>query len=231
MERGLEEFGSEIAARLAAVRERMGQACAKAGRKTGDVRLIAVTKYVGADRLWAFAAAGVRECGENRWQSARDKVLLDLPLSWHFIGPLQRNKAKPVARHFDCVQSVDRVELADDLERYAAQAGRRLCVLIQVNMSGEPQKSGVSPEEARLVAEHAAGLPHLELRGLMTIATHAGGELVIRREFSALRALRDRLEADLDTTLPDLSMGMSDDYGIAIEEGATIIRVGRALLP
>lgn len=227
----MSEYEAGIAARLAAVRDRMEQACSRVGRTPEDVRLVAVTKYVDADSLPAFAAAGLRECGENRWQAARDKIQLGLPFFWHFIGPLQRNKAKPVALHFDCVQSVDRAELADDLERYAAEAGRSLRVFIQVNVSGEPQKAGVRPDFAQTLAERAAGLPHLDLRGLMTIGTHAGGENIVRREFAALRTLRDRLKASTGLALPDLSMGMSDDYAIAIEEGATVIRVGRALLP
>jgi pyridoxal phosphate enzyme (YggS family) len=213
--------------RLAYVRAEIARRQAAAGQ-TRPVTIVAVTKGFGREAVAAALAAGLVDLGENRVQEALAK--LDTPegerATWHLIGHLQRNKAKHVPGRFALVHSLDSVELADELDRRAAAHGVRQRVLLQVNVAGEAQKSGCAPAEAPALAHHAAARPHLALEGLMTIAPFTDDADVQRRIFRALRALRDALEKE-DLWLPTLSMGMSADYGVAVEEGATVIRLGR----
>ena len=225
-----DEYGRQVKERFAALSERVAAACRRAGRDGTGVRIVAVTKYIGPERLAALWEAGVRRAGENRWQAAAPKVALGPPFEWHFIGPLQRNKARAVARHFAWVHSVDRAELARDLARCAREAGAEIAALVQVNISGEPQKGGVSTEGARALAELCAELPGLRPAGLMAIGSRDAGERLIRGEFAALRELRDRLRTQTGLPLPELSMGMSGDFEWAVAEGATLLRIGRALV-
>jgi PLP dependent protein len=215
--------------RLAHVRAEVARRQAAAGR-SHPVTIVAVTKGFGPEAVAAALAAGLVDLGENRVQEALPK--LDTPAgaraTWHLIGHLQRNKAKHVPGRFALVHSLDSGELAGELDRRAAGRGVRQRVLLQVNVAGEAQKSGCAPAEAPALARAAATLPHLALEGLMTIAPFTDDEAVQRRTFRGLRALRDALQEE-GLWLPTLSMGMSADYAIAVEEGATVIRLGTVL--
>jgi pyridoxal phosphate enzyme (YggS family) len=193
------------------------------------VRIVAVTKTHGADAVRAAWEAGLRIVGENRVQEALAKqdAAADVPVEWHFIGGLQRNKAKQVVGRFALIHSVDRADLALELNRRAA-AGSRQPILVQVNCSEEPQKGGVEPEDLLGLVEAIARLERLELRGLMTMARLTRDESVQRAAFHRLRELRDEL-AGRGHHLPELSMGMSGDYLVAVEEGATLVRLGTLL--
>jgi len=221
-------FGA-LPERLAHVRAEIARRQAAAGR-THPVTIVAVTKGFGLDAVAAALDAGLADLGENRVQEALDK--LDTPVgrraTWHLIGHLQSNKAKLVAGRFALVHSLDSVALAEELERRADLAGARQRVLVQVNVAGEAQKSGCAPADAPAVARRVAALPHLALEGLMTIAPFTDARDVQRRTFRGLRELRDALQEE-GLWLPTLSMGMSADYGTAVEEGATVIRLGTVL--
>lgn len=224
------DFGA-LPERLAHVQAEIARRQA-AGKVSGTrpVTIVAVTKGFGLDAVEAALNAGLADLGENRVQEALEK--LDTPAgrraTWHLIGHLQRNKAKHVAGRFALVHSVDSAELAVELDRRAAVHGATQRVLLQVNVAGEGQKSGCAPAEAPALAHRVAGLAHLGLEGLMTIAPFTDDEDVQRRTFRGLRALRDALQEE-GLWLPTLSMGMSADYGIAVEEGATVIRLGTVL--
>ena len=223
-------YSRGVRERLAHIRERISAACAHSGRAADDVTLVAVTKYIDAAHTVLLAKEGVLHCGENRWQSAQEKVDLGIPVQWHFIGPLQRNKAGKVARHFDWVHSVDRADLAADLSRYATAAGRTVRALLQVNLSGELQKAGVAPYDVEDLLTRCRALPGLSVEGLMMIGRPGQGPAATVREFSALRKLRDGVGPRIGLSLPELSMGMSADYELAIEEGATLVRIGQSLV-
>ena len=220
-------FGA-LPERLAHVRAEIARRQAVAGR-THPVTIVAVTKGFGLDAVVAALDAGLTDVGENRVQEALDKIATPAGrrASWHLIGHLQRNKAKLVAGRFALVHSLDSVALAEELDKRAAQ-GARQRVLLQVNVAGETQKSGCAPADAAGVARRVAGLPHLALEGLMTIAPFTDDQDVQRRTFRGLRELRDALQEE-GLWLPTLSMGMSADYGPAVEEGATVIRLGTVL--
>lgn len=211
---------AEIRANLAALEERIAGACARAGRPRGEVRLVAVTKTFPAADVDRAIAAGMTDVGENKVQEARDKQP-DVAgrARWHLIGHLQSNKAKDAVRLFDLIQTVDSYELAEKLGRAAEAAGKRQDVLLQVNVGREPQKSGAAPEETAELVKRIGAIGALQVTGLMTIPPV--GEA--RPYFRELRSMRD------DLGLTELSMGMTDDFETAIEEGATIIRVGRAI--
>jgi hypothetical protein len=214
--------------RVADVRERVAAAQARAGW-THPVRIVAVTKTHGPEAVRAAAAAGLDAVGENRVQEALPKqdATADVPIEWHLVGTLQRNKARLAAGRFALIHSVDRAELATELDRRTAP-GSRQAVLLQVNCSDEPQKGGVEPGGMLELVEHCAGLKRLDVRGLMTMAALTDREADQRRAFRRLRELRDTA-AKAGYGLPELSMGMSGDYLAAAEEGATMIRLGTAL--
>lgn len=219
-----------IAARLDAVRARIAAAARHAGREPADVTLLAVSKTWPAEAVREAAAAGQRAFGENYVQEGVDKVeaLRALDLEWHFIGPLQSNKTRPVASAFDWVHGVDRLKIAERLSAQRDVHLPPLNVCIQVNVSGEASKSGVAPDEVVALATSVAALPRLQLRGLMCIPEPTQDLALLRSRFALLRGLRDELVGrglGLDT----LSMGMSDDIEAAIAEGATIVRVGTAI--
>jgi PLP dependent protein len=228
-----------LAERLAHVRAEIARRQEAAGR-TAPVTIVAVTKGFGLDAVEAALEAGLTDLGENRVQEALEKLdsAAGRRATWHLIGHLQRNKVKHVPGRFALVHSVDSAALADELDRRAgagagagagaAGQGVKQRVLLQVNVAGETQKSGCAPEDAPTLARHAAALPHLALEGLMTIAPFTDDEGVQRRTFRGLRALRDALQEE-GLWLPTLSMGMSADYGVAVEEGATVIRLGTVL--
>jgi pyridoxal phosphate enzyme (YggS family) len=215
---------------VAAVRDRIAQAAARSGREQCAVTIVAVTKGHPLERVREAVAAGLLEIGENRVQEALEKqeAWPEGPVRWHLVGHLQRNKAKLAAGRFTLIHSLDSVRLADALEHEAAKRGLVQDVLVEVNLAREPQKTGASPEAALEIVEHAAGLPHLRLRGLMTMAPLTRDEAVLRGTFRGLRELRDRLDPAI-RHLSILSMGMSNDFEIAVEEGATMVRLGTVL--
>lgn len=222
-------MGGEIAARLADVRQRIDEEAAKAGRP-GGVRLLAVSKTKSPEAVRAAYAAGQREFGENYAQELAQKAeaLKDLDgIVWHFIGRLQRNKAKQVVQAAQAVHTVDRAELAMELGKRAAAAGLRVKVLVEVNVSGEASKGGCTPEELSAVLAAVRAEKGLEAVGLMTIPPETEDPEGARPFFAALRRLRD--EHGGASVLPELSMGMTHDFGVAIAEGATIVRVGTAI--
>ncbi len=215
--------------RLAHVRAEI-TARAAAGGWTDPVTIVAVTKGFDPAAAAAALAAGLADLGENRVQEALEKMAdpRAAGATWHLIGHLQRNKAKQVPGRFALVHTIDSWELAVELDRRAAARGARQRVLVQVNVAAETQKSGCTPAEAPALARRLATLEHLALEGLMTLAPFTDDAAVQRRTFRGLRTLRDGLKED-GLWLPTLSMGMSGDYGIAVEEGATVIRLGTAL--
>jgi len=220
----------DIRANLRAVQERVAAACARANRRSGDVLLIGVSKTVELERIRLAVEAGVPALGENRVQEAKEKVeSLGRPVPWHLIGSLQTNKARDAARLFDWIQSVDRVDLAHELDRRAHQAERALRVLVQVNIGEEAQKGGVHPAELKRLLDAITGLKYLEVRGLMCIPPAADSAEASRPWFRRLRELRDRIQRAMERPLTELSMGMSGDFEVAIEEGATMVRVGTAI--
>lgn len=220
-----------IAENLQLLERRIEAACARGGRRREDVTLIAVSKTFPAEAIDEAIAAGIADVGENRVQELRDKAPAVLRRArWHMIGHLQSNKAKDAARLFDVIQTIDSRALAEKVTREAEKLGRRIDVMIEVNVGGEAQKSGVSPDAAAELASAICGLsPALSFTGLMTVPPIADGP-VLRKYFSAMRALRQEVEQRLNLPVPlHLSMGMSDDFEIAIEEGSTMIRLGRAI--
>lgn len=215
---------------LAAVRSRIVAACARARRSPADVQLVAVTKTVAPERIRAMLAAGQTLFGENRVQEALGKISeLGPQARWHLIGHLQRNKVRQAVGVFDLLHGVDSIELAREIDRRAAAAGRVQAVLVQVNVGDEETKSGVSVAELPALLDGVAGCPALELRGLMAVPPPVERAEQSRGWFARLRELRDQASRRLLRPLPELSMGMTDDFEVAIEEGATLVRVGRAL--
>jgi pyridoxal phosphate enzyme (YggS family) len=219
-----------ISANLQAVRARIAAAAELAGRAVEDIRLLAVSKTFPPERLREAAEAGQRAFGENYVQEGLAKIdaLGDLGLEWHFIGPLQSNKTRQVAEHFAWVHSIDRLKIAERLAEARGAERPALQVCIQVNVSGEASKSGVSPGDTAALAHGLAALPNLRLRGLMAIPEPTDDMALARQRFAALRELRDALNRK-GLALDTLSMGMSHDLEAAILEGATIVRVGSAI--
>jgi pyridoxal phosphate enzyme (YggS family) len=217
-----------LPARLAVVRETVAQRQA-AGGWHHPVRIVAVTKTHGAEAVRAALAAGLREVGENRVQEALQKqdALADVAVDWHLIGTLQRNKVRHAAGRFALIHSVDRADLAIELDR-RVPAGMRQAVLVQVNCSGEPQKGGVMPETLPGLLDELEALQRIEVQGLMTMSALTDDIAEQRRAFRLLRELRDAAQSS-GHSLAELSMGMSGDYPIAVEEGATMIRLGTVL--
>ena len=225
---------NDIAGNLAAVHQRLEQACARAGRAAGAVRLVAVSKPSPAAAIAAAAAAGQRDFGENYLQEALAKIetLAGSGLGWHFIGPVQSNKTRDLAARFDWVHGVERLKIAERLSAQRPETLPALNVCVQVNVSDEASKSGCSPDQAPALCAAVAHLPRLRLRGLMAIPAAVDAPETARPAFRRLRALFEQIRAagavaaaDFDT----LSMGMSADFEVAVEEGATLVRVGSAI--
>ncbi len=214
----------EVRARVAAVRIRIAAACERAGRSADSCSLIAVTKTHELDAIEAAYAAGVRDFGENRVQEGLTKIAAaregGIDARWHLIGHLQTNKVKSAIEGFDILHSVDSERLARAISERAAGP---IDALIEVNVGGEASKLGVAPGDAAKLAERVGGLPHIRIGGLMTVAPRADDPEDVRSVFRRLRELRDAIG------LRELSMGMTDDFEVAIEEGSTLVRVGRAL--
>ena len=229
----------QLAGRLGAVRGRIAAAAGRAGRDPAGVRIVAVTKGHPLAVAREAGAAGLLDLGENRVQEALAKMdgWPGAPVRWHLIGHLQRNKVRQALGRFALIHSLDSVRLADALEQTAAERGVTQQVLVEVNVAGEAQKSGCPLAEAPALVAHAARLPHLRLRGLMTMAPFTDDGAMQRAAFAGLRALRDRLAGEgeagrrlaADGCLDELSMGMTNDFEVAVEEGATLVRLGTAL--
>jgi len=214
----------DIADNVARVRERLARAAERAGRRADDVLLIGVSKTVDVERIRAAVAAGITALGENRVQEAKAKIAeLGRPAAWHLIGHLQTNKVRDALELFDLIHSLDRLELAREIERRAAGRGRVVEALLQVNVAAEASKGGVGPDAVGEALDVIGKLAHIRVRGLMTIPPEVERPDESRPWFRRLRELAER------HALPELSMGMSGDFEIAVEEGATMVRVGTAI--
>ncbi len=222
-----------IHANVAAIRQRMAAACARAGRVAAEVTLVAVSKTVEPARIRAAIAAGVTVLGENRVQEAQGKIaeLNEPSVQWHLIGHLQSNKARRAVELFAAVHSVDSLKLAEKLAQAAAELGKRLPVFLEVNLGGEDSKAGVAANEVLPLCEAVGKLAALELKGLMAVPPFLDDAEAVRPYFSRLRELRDAAvkAGVVGPGFRELSMGMSNDFEVAIEEGATFVRVGTAL--
>jgi hypothetical protein len=210
---------------------RIEAACARAGRSPGDVTLVAVSKTIGADALRDAVAAGLDRLGENRVQEGAAKSSEVPGARWELVGPLQSNKARRALEVFEAIQTVDSVDLGRRLDRLVPEVrpGARYPVLVQVNVDGDPAKAGFAAVDLDAALPDLLGLPHLAVRGLMTVGRFTADPAEARRTFQGLRALSERARARRPELGPELSMGMTDDFELAVEEGATIVRVGRAL--
>jgi pyridoxal phosphate enzyme (YggS family) len=224
---------TDIAARLADVRRRLAQAAVQAGRQPADVRLLAVSKTFSLEHVRAAAAAGQQDFGENRVQEALQKMdgSADLRIRWHLIGTLQSNKVRKAAPRFSAIHSVDSLKLLEAIDQAAAEAGTAPDVLVQVDLAGEATKHGAPPAEASVIVRAGIRCRAVRLAGLMTIPPHFDDPEQTRPYFSKLRDLRATLlkEGLPPESLRDLSMGMSHDFEIAVQEGATIVRLGTAI--
>jgi len=229
----MNELAARIAENVAAVRGRIADAARRCGRNAAAITLVAVTKSVGPEHARAVLAAGCPDLGESRPQELWYKAasLADTQVRWHLIGHLQRNKVARTLPLVKMLHSADSPRLIAAIDEAAAGLGRRVSILLEVNTSGEPAKHGFAPDAVAPFLPELAGFRHLAVRGLMCMAGLEGGPQVARHDFAALRELRDRLRADCpdEIALDELSMGMSGDFETAIEEGATIVRVGSAL--
>ena len=217
-----------VAANLAEVQSRVARACERAGRDPAGCALVAVSKTHPLAAVCEAQAAGQLDFGENYVQELREKAAGLPEVRWHFIGRMQSNKVKYLAPWIALIHTVDSASLGEEIEKRAGQAGRIVPVLAQINVAMQEEKNGCPPAEAPALLRALRGLPHLELRGLMTMPPFWEAERV-RPFFAELRRLRDRLQDDLGAPLPELSMGMSADFEAAVEEGATLVRVGTAI--
>lgn len=220
-----------LSTRAEAVRERVAAAAIRAGREPGDVTIVAVSKTFPRETIDAAYEHGFRVFGENRVQEIRDKFATPLPpdASVHLIGQLQTNKVRQALQHVHCIETVDRSSLVKALAAELPKHGRSLSVLVQVNVSGEAQKAGCAPEDAEALIRQLMIVPELSCDGLMAMAPLVDDPEDARHTFRGLRDLRDRLREATGLPLPILSMGMSNDFEVAIEEGATHVRIGRAI--
>ncbi len=219
--------------RIAQVEQRIQAACERSGRQASDVQMVAVTKYVSTEKTGQVLDAGLINLGENRWQNAKDKwEALHERGVWHFIGHLQTNKVKDVIGKFEYIHSLDRLSLAKELEKKAAELELIVKVFVQINVSGEESKYGLAPEAVEDFFQALQQMPHLKVVGLMTMAPEVDEPEQTRPVFRGLRELRDRLNTLGLTAEPikHLSMGMSGDFEIAVEEGATFVRLGSILV-
>jgi len=220
----------DLETNVRAVRQRIEAACARAGRDPGSVTLVAVTKTQPPEVVCAAAEAGLSLFGENKVQEAKAKIpLCPSRLRWHMVGHLQTNKCRDAVELFEMVQSVDSLRLAEELNRRAEQASRRLAILLEVNAVGEASKFGCRPDQLLADLGRINALPRLEIQGLMTVPPWAIDPEKVRPVFRQMRELKSRCEQLLGAPLPHLSMGMTGDYEVAIEEGATMVRIGTAL--
>ena len=221
---------TSIAENLERVREQIAGAAAKVGRAAGEIELVAIAKTHPAEKVREAIEAGQTLFGESRVQEARAKIP-ELPsnLRWHFVGHLQKNKIRHALPLFEMIHSADSLELAQDINRIAEEQGMHPRVLLEVNVAGEGSKFGFSPDKLRDQMESLLALPRLSILGLMTIPPLAKGAEASRKYFVQLRELRDRVQTEFHVDLAQLSMGMTEDFVVAVEEGATLVRVGTAI--
>jgi pyridoxal phosphate enzyme (YggS family) len=221
---------NSIAENLARVREQIAQAAAKTGRAANEIALVAITKTHPAEKVREAMEAGQTLFGESKVQEARAKIP-ELPsnVRWHFVGHLQKNKIRHALPLFEMIHSVDSLALAQEINRIAADEGMHLRALLEVNVAGEGSKFGFAPDKLHAEMEELLALPRLSIEGLMIIPPLAEEAQASRTFFVRLRELRDALEKEFDLKLPELSMGMTNDFMVAIEEGATLVRVGTAI--
>ena len=221
----------EACQRLEIVLERIHKACERAGRKPEEVKLLGASKTVPPEKIREFYGCGLKVYGENRVQEFLKKfeALQDLNIEWHFIGYLQTNKVKYLMNKVVLIHSLDRKSLADEIQKRAQKAGITQNVLIEVNVGGEETKAGVEPQNLKELFEYTLSLQNLRVLGLMCIPPYLEDPEEVRPYFRKLRELKEELEREFNVELPHLSMGMSHDFEVAIEEGATIVRVGTAL--
>lgn len=221
---------SSFSDRLARVQEKIATAASRAGRKAEDILLIGASKKMLPQAMREAVDGGLEIFGENRVQEAREKVpVLPALCQWHFIGGLQTNKTKEAVQLFSWIHSVDRLELLQEIEKRAAQAGKMMKILIEINVAGEASKEGARPDEAEALVLAANSCRSVEVHGLMTVAPFYEDLEEVRPYLEKLRQLRDELEKNTGFHLPELSMGMSHDFETAIEEGATMVRIGTLL--
>jgi pyridoxal phosphate enzyme (YggS family) len=212
------------------IRKKIADACARAGRNAADVQLLAVTKGHGPDAVAAAAELGQTLFGENKVQEAKAKIpLCPGRLRWHMIGHLQSNKCRDAVQLFDMIQGVDSLALAEEINRQAEKSGKTMPILLEVNVAGEASKFGYKPEALLSESSQINALPKIEVHGLMTVPPYSPNAERSRSYFRQLRELKTRCDEILGAPLPHLSMGMSGDFEVAIEEGATIVRIGTAL--
>ncbi len=213
--------------RIEKLKEQINEALARAGRENESIIIVGVTKGIDIPRIIEGIENGINILGENRVQEAREKIpQITLPCQWHLIGHLQKNKVKYAVKLFKMIQSIDNEELAELINKKTPE---RMDILIEINTSGEPQKYGVSPDEAGKLVESILNLPNLRLLGLMTVGPYPVDEKKSRKAFALLRETRDRLEKEFGISLPILSMGMTEDFEYAILEGANMLRIGRGI--
>lgn len=223
-------FVEPIAENLEHIRSQIADAAKRAGRSADDIELVAISKTHEAEKVRAALEAGQELFGESRVQEARVKIpLLPSSVRWHFVGRLQKNKVRHALPLFELFHSVDSLALAQEMNRIAMEEGLHPRVLLEINVAGEGSKIGFSPDTLQVEMERLLDFPRLSIEGLMTIPPLAPEAEASRKYFSALRGLRDQLMAEFKVELPQLSMGMSDDFVVAIEEGATLVRIGTAI--
>ena len=222
---------TDVAANLESIREQIRETAERAGRDPASVRLVAVSKTFPPEAVRRAAEAGQRCFGENRVQEAQEKIpaLADRGLEWRLIGHLQSNKARRAVELFDVIETVDSPKLASTLDRIAGEMGKRMPILFEVNVGEEAQKSGVQPAELGRLVDFVNGLPNVELRGLMAIPPYNEDPESSRPYFRRLAGLLEEINRDRGSALGDLSMGMSHDFQVAIQEGATLVRIGTAI--
>lgn len=215
---------------LNSVKQRIVSACKKSGRLSEDVRLVCVTKLASAGEIEEALRLGVANLGENRVQDASAKyAVIGGRAKWHLVGHLQTNKAKDAVKIFSLIHSIDSLRLAKEVDGQAAKIGKVQDILIQVNMSGEEAKFGIKPRETDILIKELSSYRNIDIKGLMTIAPEVDDPETVRPYFRALRELRDKINAIRNTQYTILSMGMTNDFEIAIEEGANMVRIGRAI--
>lgn len=218
-----------IADRVRDVAERVSWAAAKAGRRLEDIKLVAITKTVDVERIKEAVDSGVRVFGENYVQEAREKIVaIGHGVEWHMTGHIQRNKVRDVVNLFDMVQTIDSLELAQELDRRAKVVGKMMPALVEVNIGGEESKSGVDKDELLPFLNSIRGLENISIKGLMAIPPYFNDPEEVRPYFKGLKGLLDRANGE-GFPLSELSMGMSHDFEVAIEEGATMVRIGTAI--
>jgi hypothetical protein len=219
-----------VAQNLDSIQQRIRAACERAGRPFESVTLLAVTKGQPPDAVSEAGRLGLTHFGENKIQEAKAKIpLCSGKLRWHFIGHLQSNKCRDAVELFEMIQSVDSLNVAQEISKRAEQAGKTMPILLEVNLAGEASKFGYRPETLETELNQINSLPRLEIHGLMTVPPWTSNAENVRPVFRQLRELKERAEQVLGAPLPQLSMGMSGDFEVAIEEGATIVRIGTAL--